>query len=314
MASETKDVFSQDSWTIITVVVTYNRQPLLRKALAAHTAQILKPAHLLIVDNASTDGTRDMLVAEGWLDRPGVDLLALPENTGGAGGFAAGLKHAIDSGAEWVWMMDDDAEPHPEALEELMHVATNLDCIYGSIAVSGTQTSWPLYGVDGQLFSDVASVPDVFQVVSVPFLGFLISARTVARIGYPDKGYFIAGDDHEYCLRARANGIPIIACGKSRIDHPTSRHYRFGLGPVRPTCFYIQPWKRYYDVRNRIKSAIRYDGTLSTLGKTIPATGVRWLATMLNEPDRFAQSKAYFAGVWDGLHGRSGRRHEQWGL
>lgn len=297
---------------ITTLIVTYNRRDLLRKALAAHAAQTLQPSRLLIVDNASTDGTREMLAAEGWLDRLGVELLALPENTGGAGGFAAGLKHAVDSGAEWVWMMDDDAEPHPDALEELMRVVDDLGCIYGSIAISGSQTSWPLHSIDGAQFFDVACLPDTFQVTSLPFLGFLVSAKAVARIGYPDEGYFIAGDDHEYCLRARTAGIPIIACGKSRISHPASSHYRFGLGPFRPTCFYIQPWKRYYDVRNRIMSAARHDGRLSALTKTVPAIGIRWLATMLHEQHRLAQSKAYLAGVWDGVLGRSGRRHEEW--
>ncbi len=296
------------------VVVTHNRCDLLCKALNAHAAQTLQPTRLLIVDNASTDETREMLSAEGWLDRPNVELVAMPENTGGAGGFSAGLKHAIESGAEWVWMMDDDAEPCIDALEQLMRVANDPDCIYGSIAVAGTQTSWPLYSIDGTEFSDVTRIPAALPVNSLPFLGFLISARTVARIGYPDEGYFIAGDDHEYCLRARANGIPIIACGKSRIDHPASHHYRFGLGPFQPTCFYMQPWKRYYDVRNRITSARRHDGRISALAKTVPATGVRWLATMLHESDRLAQSKAYLAGLWDGVLGRSGRRHEMWGL
>lgn len=300
--------------SITAVVVTYNRKPLLRKALAAHAAQTQQSSRLLIVDNASTDGTREMLAAEGWLDRPGVELLALPENTGGAGGFAAGMKHAFDNGAEWVWMMDDDAEPHLDALEKLMRVAIDPDCIYGSIAVSGSQTSWPLHSIDGAQLSDVAGLPDTFQVTSLPFLGFLVSAKAAARIGYPDEGYFIAGDDHEYCLRARAAGIPIIACGKSRIVHPASSHYRFGLGPFQPTCFYIQPWKRYYDVRNRITSAVRHDGRLSAFTKTVPATGIRWLATMLREPDRFAQTKAYLAGVWDGMLGRSGRRHGKWGF
>ncbi|MFA7668470.1 MAG: glycosyltransferase family 2 protein [Burkholderiaceae bacterium] len=299
---------------ITSVVVTYNRKSLLCKALAAHTAQTLQPTRLLIVDNASTDGTREMLKAEGWLDRPGVELLALPENTGGAGGFSAGMKHAFENGAQWVWMMDDDAEPHYDALEQLMRVASDPNRIYGSIAVAGIQTSWPLCSKDGAEFSEVTRIPDTLHVTSLPFLGFLVSARTVARIGYPDEGYFIAGDDHEYCLRASANGIPIIACGKSRISHPASSHYRFGLGPFQPTCFYIQPWKRYYDVRNRIISAMRHDGRISAMAKTVPATGVRWLATMLHEPDRLAQSKAYLAGLWDGVLGRGGRRHEMWGL
>lgn len=298
---------------ITSVVVTYNRKSLLRKALAAHAAQTLQPARFLIVDNASTDGTREMLKAEGWLDHPGGALLALPENSGGAGGFAAGLKHAIASGAEWVWMMDDDAEPHPEALEQLMQVAIDPEQVYGSLAVCDGETSW-LTTVLVPALGEVDrpdEVPDCAQVQSLPFLGFLIHRDLVARIGLPDVGYFIAADDVEYCVRAQRAGAKVMIAGKSRIEHPKSRPYKVRVLGHTLTCLALPPWKRYYDTRNRLLIARKHYG-IRLFTQTVPGSLVRMLGALLKEPGKLAQLHAFLAGFVDGLLGIKGKRHEFW--
>lgn len=119
---------------------------------------------MLVMNNASTDGALECL--HEWLPlhlpQP---LIALDQNTGGAGGFTAGMKHAVDSGSKWIWMMDDDAEPHPDALEQLMRVAVDPSQVYGSLAVSGNETSWlttvlaPPLGEVGQAGRNTRSVP-----------------------------------------------------------------------------------------------------------------------------------------------------------
>ena len=298
---------------ITAIIVTYNRLPLLRKALTANAAQTLQPTRLLIVDNASTDGTREMLVAEGWPDRPGVELLALPENTGGAGGFAVGLKHAIDNGAEWVWMMDDDAEPHQDALEQLMRVATDPMRVYGSLAVCGDETSWLTTVLDPPLgeVDQPRDVPACAQVQSLPFLGFLIHRDLVARIGLPDAGYFIAADDVEYCVRAQRAGAKVMIAGNSRIEHPKSRPYKVRVLGRTLTCLALPPWKRYYDTRNRLLIARTHYG-MRLFTQTIPGSLVRLAAALLKEPRKLAQLHAFTAGFIDGLLGIKGRRHVWW--
>lgn len=300
---------------IYSIIVSYNRKHLLRKAVTAHAAQTLQPSRLLVVDNASTDGTREMLKTEGWLDRPGVELLALPENTGGAGGFAAGMKLAFENGAEWVWMMDDDAEPHPEALEQLMRVATDPSHVYGSLAVCGNETSW-LTTVLNPPLGEVErpeDVPEHAEVQSLPFLGFLIHRDLVARIGLPDTGYFIAADDVEYCVRAQHAGAKIIMASRSRIEHPKSRPYKVKVLGRTLTCLALPPWKRYYDTRNRLLIARRHYG-IKLFTQTIPGSLVRLFAALWQEPDRPAQLRAFCAGFWDGLWGIKGKRHEKWGI
>src|SRR4029079_7751042 len=79
-------------------------------------AQTRPPRRTVVVDNASDDGTADLLKA----DFPHVDVVTARTNTGGAGAFALGLDAALDDRVDAVWLMDDDTVPEPTALAELV--------------------------------------------------------------------------------------------------------------------------------------------------------------------------------------------------
>jgi GT2 family glycosyltransferase len=302
--------------TITAIIVTYNRKALLMRCLSAVASQTKKPDRILIVDNASSDGTRELLRSEGWLSRNDVELLALPDNTGGAGGFSSGLKHATEAGIEWVWMMDDDAEPHANALDCLCDRQLKPENIYGSTAIFNKALSWPMMPNGGKpkdAIFDIEKLPNETDVQFIPFLGILISAEIVKRIGLPDAGFFLAVDDVEYCLRARKAGAQIILVGNSLVTHPASERYRLWLPNREFYSLKLTPWKRYYDVRNRIFVARAHHG-LRLWYSTIPGSFLRLFATLWHEDNRWQQIKAFCAGMIDGLLGRKGRRHELWGL
>ncbi|MGE0482649.1 MAG: glycosyltransferase [Gammaproteobacteria bacterium] len=303
--------------SITALVVTYNRRALLERCLEALAAQTRAPARILVVDNASTDDTRAWLATSGWLARDDVELLALDDNTGGAGGFAAGIAHAVATGADWVWLMDDDAEPHGDALAELAAAAGDPADLYGSVAVCGERLSWmmvPRVGGAAQAILGTADLPaQPVDVSFIPFLGLLVSRELVARIGIPEARYFLAADDVEYCLRARAAGASVHLVPGSRIEHPASERYAIRLPGRTVHSLRLVPWKRYYDVRNRLFVARRHYGA-ALWYQTIPGQFLRLAMTLMYEPDRLRQMQAFVAGMVDGLRGRGGRRHEVWGL
>ncbi|RIJ02065.1 glycosyltransferase, partial [Clavibacter nebraskensis] len=102
---------------VVAVVVAWNRRELVVETLAALAAQTVPLHEVVVIDNASTDGSADVIRAR----FPEVALTTLPTNTGGAGGFTAGIERAISvHDAELVWLMDDDTVPDPPALEELL--------------------------------------------------------------------------------------------------------------------------------------------------------------------------------------------------
>ena len=121
-------------------------------------------------------------------------------------------------------MMDDDAEPEADSLEKLLNIyeadADGNTNIYGSIAIThgDGRFCWPLVSSDGKLFETVDQVPDKVAVAVLPFLGILIPRGVVDKNGYPDPGYFIQGDDAEFCHRARLNGMHVYAAGRETVS------------------------------------------------------------------------------------------------
>ena len=112
---------------VAAVVVTYNRLPLLQKCIEKLEAQTA-PCDILVVNNASSDGSTEWLEA-----RQGGRLL--PKNTGanlgGAGGFNCGMRWAVEAGYDRLWLMDDDCLPEPDALEKLLEADALLKGEYG---------------------------------------------------------------------------------------------------------------------------------------------------------------------------------------
>lgn len=303
------------SGNVTVVVVTYNRLSLLKRCISALQAQTCTPATMIVVNNASTDGTQRYIDDLAGEHPNQIRAMHLDENTGGAGGFSEGLRLALANGGDWIWMMDDDAEPHSEALQELMKVADNPANLYGSLAVNGGDTSWSttLLGKDQRVVDKAADVPDRSRVQSLPFLGFLVHRDLVNRIGLPDAGYFIAADDIEYCMRAERAGAEIIIAGKSRIEHPKSDRYIARVPGRNLVCLKLPPWKRYYDTRNRLLIARKYYG-IKLVTQTIPGSFMRLWAALAHEPRKLSQLWAFTAGFVDGLLGLKGKRHSKWGI
>ena len=302
------------------VVVTFNRKQLLKRCLESIVCQTYQVDKIIIVDNASTDGTKEWL--EGWAaaNIPDGVLVFLDENIGGAGGFEAGMRVAFENNLDWVWMMDDDAEPHVDALEKLVLVATKPQNIYCSLATCGEETSWIVGLVElTPLRSTLRrvglrkDVPVVAEVDSMPFLGFFIHRELIEIIGLPDADFFIAADDLEYCIRAKHAGAQIIVAGNSLITHPKSRPYVISLPGRILHGLELPPWKRYYDTRNRLFIARRHY-SVGLYMQVILATFIRMITTLIREQKRCAQLRAYLAGIIDGLLGRGGKRHEKWRL
>ncbi len=98
------------------VVVTYNRKDLLEKCIDRLRQQKNAACDIIIVDNASTDGTADMIKCQ--YNVPEVIYMNTGANLGGAGGFQYGVKQAVLLGYEYVWIMDDDTLPQETALYE----------------------------------------------------------------------------------------------------------------------------------------------------------------------------------------------------
>jgi len=300
---------------IIAIVVTFNRKKFLLQCLKAIYNQTCKISKIIVVDNASTDGTYEYLINNNFLSSAKLKYIRLNRNLGGSGGFFYGIKFAMDLGAEWIWMMDDDALPDKDALKELSYIAKNPMNIYGSTPCWKDELSW---GVkirlkDGskKYIEKLQDMAHETEVEFIPFLGIYVHRQMIKKIGYPEKDFFIAADDVEYTLRAKKAGSKLIQAGKSYIIHPPSSRYQIKILGNTIYCLKLPAWKRYYDTRNRILIARKHYG-YRLITETFPGLLVRFFGTLIYEPRKGIQSWAFLAGFIDGILGKKGYRHEMW--
>ncbi len=238
---------------VAAVVVTFNRLEKLKKVIAAIEAQEHTPTHLVIVDNASTDGTGEYLAQ---LTSPlPLEIVSLDTNTGGAGGFSAGMRRGYELGADFVWIMDDDGYPEPDALAKLESGITE-----ASIAL-GAQVPFACSVVtftDGEICEMNNPVPtwdwarllvkgqQNVLVSQCSFVSVLIPRWVLEKHGLPYKEYFIWFDDAEYTIRI-SRETPGIQVLDSVTVHDMGENKGVNWGMVDEK----NAWKFAYGARNQ---------------------------------------------------------------
>ncbi len=246
---------------IVAVVVTFNRLGMLRRQLQ-RLAEVPELDEVLVVDNASSDGTGE------WLRTQSVTAETLAENTGGAGGFHRGLERAVESGADLVWLMDDDGLPEPDCLALLLERA-DLD-FWGPAVLSAQDPDRLCFPI--RLPGGTAVVHEMAEVekaaedglirgVLIPFNGVLVTRELVERIGCPRAEFFIWGDDVEYLWRAEAAGARIATVVDAHVLHPATDDLGTPMMFGRTTYNHSpSDLKHYCMARNNTVNLRRYRG------------------------------------------------------
>lgn len=250
---------------VCAIVVTYNRARLLERCLRSLGAQLREPDTILVVDNASTDTTSALL--DEW---PKVEALRLPNNEGGAGGFARGIYWAIERGFDWVWLLDDDGLPAEDALEVLLQRASNSQFgILGPLVVaehSEENLAFRLRHTDSVAAVTTMAKNGLLTDEVNAFNGTLIRSDVVTRIGTPKREMFIWGDEVEYVLRARRNGVKIATVVGARYVHPAEQGRTLKLlGGLLGHAVMKPTHMAHIYVRNQGYLDGRYRGLLSSI-------------------------------------------------
>ena len=270
------------------------------EALDALTAQSRPLDSIVVVDNASTDGSADLAQSR----FPDADVVRLVRNTGGAGGFAVGIERAITAHqADLVWIMDDDTIPSPTALAELLTVR---DQHSGTPIVFASRVLWT-DGSDhpmntprtkpfaGRAERTAAEKVGAIAVRSSSFVSTMVDARAVSRSGLPIAEYFIWNDDFEFTARLLRNGLGVY-CPASIVTHKTKALASTDVDPGP---------RFYYEVRNKL-GLFRLSPALAAweLPIYIGASIVRWTRTMVTSKDRQTLIGGLRRGLRDGFRTR----------
>lgn len=280
---------------VVAVVVAWNRRELLIEVLDALAAQTVPPAAVVVIDNASSDGSGEAAL----LHPLACDVVTLDRNTGGAGGFATGLARAVAAhDSDWVWAMDDDTVPMPGALAAL------LDAVKGepNVVVAGSRVVWtdgrdhPMNTPRQKPFArrverEAAARRGSIAVRSSSFVSMLVSTGSIRERGLPISDYFIWNDDFEYSTRL-LRGRRGLAVPASVVIHKTK-----ALASTDG-----DPGPRFYnEVRNKIWM-LRLSNGLNPAEKMLyGASSVRrWIRTVARSQDRSVLCSGFRSGWRDG--------------
>ena len=191
---------------ILIAVVTYNRKNLLVENIESLFNQSYKNFDILIINNKSTDGT-EMILKEYKDKYKQFDYVTLEKNLGGAGGFNYAVKTAIIQGYEYLWLMDDDTIPEPNALKSLITKGEFLNNKFSYLAsvVKWIDGNWCKTNIPKEKKiseNDIINLEKgLIEIKSSSFVSCFVNLIESKEFGLPIKEFFIYGDDTEYTSR-----------------------------------------------------------------------------------------------------------------
>lgn len=226
------------------VIVTYNRKKDLLRCLQAVLSQTLTIDDIVIVNNASTDGTYeelcnffskdkekkfDKVYLLSEINKIKIHIINMSKNLGGSGGFHNGLKIANEElHSDYFWLMDDDGYPSENCLEMLFSKVSLYDYIMPtSIDIDNHENlSWPTRMKNGKKTARYDELQyswgEIMNYVT-PFNGILLSKKCVESVGYINKDFFLWGDEYDHYWRCKQNGFEPVTLLAARFFHPAQK-------------------------------------------------------------------------------------------
>jgi GT2 family glycosyltransferase len=282
---------------VCAIVVTRNRRELLRRCLAALVGQKRQLDGLLVVDNASEDGTARMVGDE----FPAASLLRLTENRGGAGGFHDGMAWACAREYDWLWLLDDDTIPRDDALGALLEGAMRAPKPMPMVLTS--QVRWkderlhpmnaPVARLRWRRELAEGAAHRLLLIRYTTFVSALVRRDAVDRFGLPLEHFFIWSDDVEYTARVLRTTTGYLV-PDSIVYHWTDRPH--GAADPASDRFYFHARNALLILRGTSFSAVeRVD-----FGRFVARSFRVYVRSHWRDSRRMS---AFARAVWDGLTG-----------
>ena len=194
---------------------------------------------LVVVDNHSTDGTVEALRQS----FPEAHVIRHRENLGFGEGINSQFRFAIEAGADYLFIVENDGEPDPKVLSLLVEACERnprIGAAFPRVFYADQRDQiWP---VRGTTLEEMGS-----EITRSPLGICLIRMEAVKKAGYLDPGYFIFFDDADWLLRLSQAGYVAQAVPETRAWH----------GPPNERCDNLVT-RTYYQTRNRLYFVQKY--------------------------------------------------------
>jgi len=301
---------SSGKTSVAGVVVSWNGRTILPGLLESLLKQTQPLSEIVVVDNASTDGTVGLLKEQ----YPSVKVIRLESNEGVSGGYSAGLEYALARNYDWIWTLDQDSRPLPDTVEKLLSAYESFRerdrlGIIAPLAIdAATGIPDPLFlWRGGQIRAPEASVGEGLTLVDMVISsGSLIRREAILKAGLPRKDLFMDFVDYEHCLRLRRNGFLIAVVNECVMPHTIGepRSIKFLGKPQKWTTH--TPWRDYYKVRNRAfvvwHQLPGFRAKLFVMRQFLKQV----IGSLLYDPEKARRIHFMWRGLRDGIQGKLG--------
>ncbi|MDY6828004.1 MAG: glycosyltransferase family 2 protein [Pseudomonadota bacterium] len=245
--------------TVVTVVLNWNGCADTLRCLNSLTAACPEQPSVLVVDNGSTDDS----VAEIRARYPQVEVIETRRNLGYAGGNNVGIKRALDTGAEYVFVLNNDTEAEPGLFNALLETAAQdpKTAAIGPVICSAHEpdlisTAGERFGpgllncvhhLEGAPRSALPSTPWI-DCDWVTGAAILLRADALREIGLFEERFFLVWEESDWCLRARRAGYNSRVCTAAFVRHKVAATFGGEDSPLRA----------YFSARNQLLFAERH--------------------------------------------------------
>jgi rhamnopyranosyl-N-acetylglucosaminyl-diphospho-decaprenol beta-1,3/1,4-galactofuranosyltransferase len=274
--------------TVVAVIVTYNNSAMLQSLLADIASQSRPPERIIVVDNASSDGTQEAIKTK----FPAIDYIRMHENTGSGGGYHYGMKAALEK-SHFIWTLDDDVRLYPDTLEELLKGFDSLKrgCKLGAVRSVGA--------------THPEDHPTRLHIIS--WRGALFSSEAVSEVSLPLSEYFLYGEDLDFSLRLARESyqcfwIPTSHCVENRNKGKIETRLFSHLNKI-----YSSPFRLYYAFRNETAIYLKFGDFVPVCRTLLYALKVILFCLIFGGDGKRGKIRAILKGVTDGLGGRLGK-------
>jgi GT2 family glycosyltransferase len=213
---------------------------------------------IVIIDNGSADGSETIL-----RDRfPTLEIIQSGANLGFAAGNNVGIRHALESGADYVWLLNNDAVADPRALSMLVEAMES----HPSAGIAGSKIYyhddpkkiWCAGGAwtkgrlklrqRGAYQQDEGQFEGLCTVGSVSGCSMLVRTNCIKKIGLMDESYFLYWEDTDWCAQASESDYSILFVPASQVWHKVST-----------TVKAHSELQYYYLTRNGLRFCLKHD-------------------------------------------------------
>jgi len=208
-------------------------------------AKVKTPHDVVVIDNGSTDNSARAISAS----FPNVHLIQTGENLGYAEGNNVGIRYALENGADFIFILNNDTTVEPDILEaflkrdapiqggkaHLMRDPKTLDHLGGN---------WNLQKGEFDLIGAKAPASEWTNPISLDYVcgvALFVQAKVFRKIGLFEPRYFLFWEESDFCMRAKKGGFSATVCPEATLYHKVSASFSGG-----------KPHTTYFWWRNRL--------------------------------------------------------------